>query len=634
MKYLTMSRHVAVASFVAASLVLSACGGGGGDDTTAAVESELSKARDEAVRLQGELDDANERIGDATQPDSLLGMIATQTARANGLQNQLDDANGRIGSEDDPNSLLGRLAAEQEKATGLQNQLTGLQNQLNAANDLIGTAEDSDSLRGMIADLNEQLNEANDQIGSADDPDSLLGRLATEQKKATDLEIELNGAKQMIGSADQKAEPDEDGNFPDGTSLYAQLNYYIKAVKDAEDEAKRLAAENLAKEKTAMAKSVLAAIGTNAVLEINPDAPSVTLKATSAGVLTATNEGYARSDTNPDVISGWRGAELTKGDDTIVIYTDIDNAVATELDDIYRKSSDPGEPIEYSVVETPGADDDIPYSAVTRANMLATITGSGATQKTTFVGDVSGVAGTFSCTGTTCEAPSVADGALTGWAGTWAFVPDDPNGTIDVDDPRYLAFGWSLTKTATGYDFDAFTSQTGMTANTGQGNALEGGATYKGGAAGKYAMVSTTEDSAEGGHFTASVTLTANFDADSDGNGANDEEGVSISGMVNNFMTGEVSRDSWSVELAAVDTTPGTDGLQLATQVGPITNGVATWKTGGAVDGMGEWTADFYGEDDDDHPTDITGEFDAAIGGGDIARISGAFGASKPDDGE
>ena len=40
-----------------------------------------------------------------------------------------------------------------------------------------------------------------------------------------------------------------------------------------------------------------------------------------------------------------------------------------------------------------------------------------------------------------------------------------------------------------------------------------GSATYKGGAAGKYAVASTTADASyEGGHFTADATLMVDFD--------------------------------------------------------------------------------------------------------------------------
>ena len=82
------------------------------------------------------------------------------------------------------------------------------------------------------------------------------------------------------------------------------------------------------------------------------------------------------------------------------------------------------------------------------------------------------------------------------------------------------------------------------------GRDLEGSATYKGAAAGKYAILSTTDDSASGGHFTAAATLKANFDADSDATDADvDVLGVSIGGTITDFMTGETSRPNWKVTL-------------------------------------------------------------------------------------
>ena len=175
--------------------------------------------------------------------------------------------------------------------------------------------------------------------------------------------------------------------------------------------------------------------------------------------------------------------------------------------------------------------------------------------------------------------------------------------------------------------------------NTGSGMDLKGSATYKGGAAGKWAMQSTTDDSASGGHFTANATLTANFDAnlraaDAADTVAANKDGVSIGGKIDGFMTGDVSRPNWKVTLS-YDAMPDNDadpGVQFLGDVAPITGPGATtkWATGGAVDGVGTWNANFYGEDDDDHPTAVVGEFNAAIGGeDDIARISGAFGATK-----
>ncbi len=555
MKYLTMSRHVAVASVVAASLALSACGGGGGDDTTATVESELAKARAETVRLQGLLAAANERIGDATQPDSLLGMIATQTARATGLQNQLDDANGTIGSEDDPNSLLGRLAAEQEKATGLQNQL-------NAANDLIGTAEDSDSLRGMIADLNEQLKEANDQIGSADDPDSLLGMLAAEQKKATDLQEDLNKANAMIGSADQTAEPDEDGNFPEGTSLYAQLNHYKEDAKKLKD---LMAAQVDAKD-VAKAKAVNMALRLDNV----PAAPSVEVTASTAGVLSAKSTGYTDAAEAPDVgglPSGWSGRMLTRDGSMLVVYSDIENSLGTPLGALYD-SETINNVRSYKVSR--GADtSSIMWTHVRRPDGVDSTETVGTTVTHSFKGTARGVAGTFLCT-VACDAPRRnANGTVSpnNAPGTWSFRPDDPNALASVADTSYVTVGWSLVDNEDNtYSYDAFATSTGAAhAGAAQedasvaGSNLSGSASYTGGAAGKYTLLDEFADTAHGGHWTATAKLVANFDADADGIADNNDAdndgvvddtaktGVSVSGSLSDFMVDGASQSAWSV---------------------------------------------------------------------------------------
>ena len=217
------------------------------------------------------------------------------------------------------------------------------------------------------------------------------------------------------------------------------------------------------------------------------------------------------------------------------------------------------------------------------------------------------------------------DRAVAGTSMPWIGRSPPPiqNGTIDVKDTAYLSFGWWLNAMGTDgdYEFDAFASAVGMDPNRESGEDLKGRATYKGAAAGKYAILSTSDDSASGGHFTAAATLTANFDASTDPtNPLADEDGVSIGGTITDFMTGETSRPNWKVTMTAPVTT---------TSVGPITGAATKWETGGAVPGMGTWNADFHGEDDDDHPMAATGEFNAAIGGGDIARISGAFAATK-----
>ena len=353
----------------------------------------------------------------------------------------------------------------------------------------------------------------------------------------------------------------------------------------------------------------------------------VDLAASSTSVVTASQNGYTMSETYPDEITGWRGVTLEKDGDTTVIYSNIEDAESKEIGDIYGAASDPGEPEHFDVVATVGADaHDIPWSVVERDDDKSSTTGAAAEAVTTFAGSVSKLPGTFTCTGavsTTCTVPT--DDDLTNGAGEWTFVPDDQDGTIDVPDTTYVSFGWWLNAMGAdgAYEFDAFASVEGMDARTVNASSVDGSATYKGGAAGKWAILSTTDESASGGHFTANATLMANFDASTDPVEAN-TDGVNIGGTITDFMTGDVSRPSWKVTLtspATVPTTIADDGA---------TTGLTSWDTGGAVKGAGTWNAIFYGGAmEADQPTAATGEFNAAIGGGDIGHISGAFGATK-----
>ena len=180
-----------------------------------------------------------------------------------------------------------------------------------------------------------------------------------------------------------------------------------------------------------------------------------------------------------------------------------------------------------------------------------------------------------------------------------------------------------------GFNVQTFASAPGMTASLElRGDAVTGSATYTGGAAGKWAIASTTEDSTEGGHFTATATLGVDFDANL-GTAENvvDKDGVSVSGMITDFMTGDVSRPDWTVTLtydataddpntpASLGVNPGA-ALPATTEVAPITGVGATtkWDTGGAVDGKGTWEASFYGSEKvTNHPTAVVGTFNAAI---------------------
>ena len=144
-----------------------------------------------------------------------------------------------------------------------------------------------------------------------------------------------------------------------------------------------------------------------------------------------------------------------------------------------------------------------------------------------------------------------------------------------------------------------------------------------------------------------------NFDADMDGDTgttANNTTGVAVSGMIDNFMTGDTARPDWNVELMVDDDMDrSTPPLPVESLVGAAGEMHTEWSTGGAATGTGNWTAAWYGgvtyaagtgsntdltgtgPDDDTPvvgiPTSVIGTFGAAIGT--AARLQGAFGAMQ-----
>ena len=426
----------------------------------------------------------------------------------------------------------------------------------------------------------------------------------------TDLMTEKDGVQGMLDAANMKVSELE--------TMLAAANTELNTLK--RDLAEEIAAA-AAKKASDGAKELFKALDTESTnterLGAEP-APDVTVKASSGGVLTAEAEDFDAAG-GADRISGTRGATLTMDDQTIVVYTNIEDAEATEIGSVYRSAADPGKPAVYEVTSD-GALSTISWGHVKRADKAHTEEDDDGTAVLTFLGSVRGVDGSFTCEGT-CDPPTAAElDADTAVNETdWEFKPDVAKDTIDVaDGDGYLMFGWWLDKgdDAEGpFKVDTFATAVGLEENTAAQSALEGTATYTGGAAGKWAILSTTADSADGGHFTASARIAANFEA------GDDDDMISIKGTIDDFMTGETRRPDWKVTL----TVPDFD--QFAAIDTNTTDADAEWDTGGAVDGTGTWTAQFWGEGDDDEPMAITGEFNAEIS--DIARLAGAFGATK-----
>ena len=249
----------------------------------------------------------------------------------------------------------------------------------------------------------------------------------------------------------------------------------------------------------------------------------------------------------------------------------------------------------------------------------------------TVPGTFHGVSGTYSCTpgnGNTCAANKAAtgftlgltadaDNEFTSNATAWTFKPANPNARVtEGADMLYAVYGWWLRTPAGGgaWVASAFDSYHAAAAPAFTGlDALNGSATYTGGAAGKYALASSTGGENDAGHFTARATLEADFDTDT------------ITGTIDDFM-GDGEAKDWSVSLqksgvsdAGAIAGDGTDGnVDLQKTV---------WTIGDdAAAASGQWRGQFQEVDDTtDVPKVVTGDFYTEFGNS--GKMVGGFGA-------
>ena len=242
-------------------------------------------------------------------------------------------------------------------------------------------------------------------------------------------------------------------------------------------------------------------------------------------------------------------------------------------------------------------------------------------------GSYHGVDGTYSCVPSDrdvgCSATVAAKGFTVSVGDVWTFTPGNANARVmDAADTVYASYGWWLRKAANDGPFtaSAFVDEKG-TVNPASGlDTLNGTATYMGGAAGKYALSSSTGGTNDAGHFTARATLEADF--------TNNEEDTAISGTLDKFMgADDQPRDDWKVEL---------NGSQIG-DVGEIGNASASagvdtvWTIGGtAAAASGNWTGSLQNQPPptgDGVPQVATGTFYSEYGS--AGKMVGGFGATK-----
>ena len=269
---------------------------------------------------------------------------------------------------------------------------------------------------------------------------------------------------------------------------------------------------------------------------------------------------------------------------------------------------------------------DIDRTAGTEIFKLPSPNDDGATIITGIRGSYHGVSGTYSCDptdDTACSAAVAAKGFMLS-GGDWKFKPSDPNARVtDAADISYVSYGWWIHKAANDGAFaaSAFVSEkAGGDAAASDLNALNGTATYMGGAAGKYALASSTGGTNDAGHFTARATLEANFTKN-----ANDN---AITGMIDMFMGADGMPRDWSVKLNGSKI--GDAGLMGA--AAPNDNGGAAtvWTIGeDAAKAAGSWTGTLRNSTATGAggvPQVATGTFNADYGV--AGKMVGAFGAN------
>ncbi len=239
-------------------------------------------------------------------------------------------------------------------------------------------------------------------------------------------------------------------------------------------------------------------------------------------------------------------------------------------------------------------------------------------------GSYYGVAGTYSCTPTVpadgCRVNRAADGytlALTGTGGgTWTFKATNPEARVtEMPDAIYASYGWWIHKSAddSTYTASAFVDDKGNVPDAADLDTLQGSATYMGGAAGKYALSSSTGGTNDAGHFTARATLEADFSDNS------------ITGTIDQFMGADGMSRDWSVELkeAAVAATGGITRAGTDQE-----NNDTVWTIGGTAGAAsGEWSGSLQDSGDDGVPKVGTGTFYTEYGS--EGRMVGAFGVNK-----
>ena len=402
-------------------------------------------------------------------------------------------------------------------------------------------------------------------------------------------------------------------------------------------------------------------------MTISRDRSGTKIKVTDTGMAGDSDPKFGRISVSGTGLNGLARTQKADSDgnvvkETVVVKTDIEAPKAVpfaefkviasdgtestpqqlllrDLDNTKDADNDGDPANDYTAMDVSGNNDLLPlikagrFKAPTSGNQLTFDGDDTSTDNTDEADEVSGTyngsPGTYRCTntGTSCTVDFDDQGEISGLSG-WIFTPRK-GATTDQPDYDYLHYGFWLKQTTkdgvvTYNEVETFAGSSMDASDTSQMSAVEGSATYKGGATGVYVKNAYNTDgslaSATSGHFTANASLMANFGGD---DVAVNSQWI-INGTIDNFiLSGPDKVNSWSV---ALDGTSGNNSNN---------SDDASNAFSGTADGGGaaaEFSGTYHGsitpgtDNIQPQPHTVVGEFNANFTNGTVA---GAFGARK-----
>ena len=591
-------------------------------DTAEAAQAAYDAVKDDVTATQGDQLQAavNARI-------EALNMMAREASQKQALM----DAAGMIDTSDLSTQAL--VDAARTAIAGLRQALADAADVSEADKAMymsqLTTAVDAvDMAQGGIDTDTRRTNQMAALSDASDDLQAALTALSGTTPTQALLDAANNALNALNAAITGGADLTDDEKAPyqrEANNAAAPISTAQMAFDDAEDEADKAKAAAMA----VTASKLHAGIGTDPLT-----GHAVTVDATTgvwsvdpndvAPANLANQALMADEDTMVADNYGWEGMRHTAepegdvGTYEAVIYSDVgeptEGAKFNDATDGYTLDATTGETADVTTltghatsrVASPSFD----QSAGTKEFEL----GENA-RRIVLAGSYRGVAGTYYCTptdaNTNCSATVAAMG-FTLAGGTWTFKPTNPESRfMDVADAIYPSYGWWIHTSEDGdtVTVSAFAVNRGTVAAATGVTALQGKATYTGGAAGKYALHSTTGGTNDAGHFTARAMLEADFGDDM------------ISGTIDSFMGADGQSRNWSVELMEAAITDG----------GAISDGATTmtkWTIGDMKgDAAGQWSGNLYENSDPGGvPQVATGTFHSTFGRD--GRMVGAFGAN------